>query len=476
MSVDTELNEFCDSMIADPGCYPDLPLSVAFSLTREQRERIALEGLRTRFRDLRHKIPVLDRMAVDQGVDEIDTIECAAKLLFPHTVYKSYPLSVLERGQFDRLTRWVQSLTTLDLSVFSGEDVTTIDDWITGLNEVGLQLVHTSGTTGKLSFLPRLRSDEEPRLRMIAASFRDWHGACSGPDILTDPRPLISPSYRHGASSHLRTFDTMARIVARKEEDVVALYPDKFSADVLSLSGRVRVAESRGELGSIRIPPALLARRDEYIQREKDRATRTESFFLDVQTRFAGRDVLIFGVWPAIYDWGQAGLARGQQKVFGRGTLLFMGGGSKGRDLPPDARNRVFDFLGAEDAVEIYGMSEMSGFCRLCEHDHYHVPPYLVPYVLDAETGAVLPRSGLQTGRFGVVDLFPSDHWGGFLSGDKVTIGGWDVACACGRTGPYVKNSVQRFSELQGGDDKITCAGAPEAHDSAIEFLARMTD
>jgi hypothetical protein len=93
-----------------------------------------------------------------------------------------------------------------------------------------------------------------------------------------------------------------------------------------------------------------------------------------------------------------------------------------------------------------------------------------------AETGELLPRSGRQTGRFGFVDLFPSDHWGGFLSGDKVTIGGWDEPCPCGRTGPYLESSIQRFSELEGGDDKITCAGAPAAHDKAIEYLASIVE
>ncbi|WP_199577103.1 hypothetical protein [Paraburkholderia xenovorans] len=41
-------------------------------------------------------------MGSEQGIDDIQRIEDVAPLLFAHTVYKSYPMSYLERGQFDR--------------------------------------------------------------------------------------------------------------------------------------------------------------------------------------------------------------------------------------------------------------------------------------------------------------------------------------------------------------------------------------
>jgi hypothetical protein len=48
---------------------------------------------------------------------------------------------------------------------------------------------------------------------------------------------------------------------------------------------------------------------------------------------------------------------------------------------------------------------------------------------------------------------------------------GDDTACACGRIGPFVHRGIRRYSEKEGGDDKITCAGAPDAHDKAIDFI-----
>ena len=43
-------------------------------------------------------------------------------------------------------------------------------------------------------------------------------------------------------------------------------------------------------------------------------------------------------------------------------------------------------------------------------------------------------------------------------------------AAAVGRS----STSVERLSDQQAGDDKITCAGAQTAHDAALEFLARL--
>ena len=83
----------------------------------------------------------------------------------------------------------------------------------------------------------------------------------------------------------------------------------------------------------------------------------------------------------------------------------------------------------------------------------------------------MLPRSGTQTGRFACFDMLPDTYWGGLVTGDEVTMAGWDEPCDCGRRSPYLHGTIRRFSEIQGGDDKINCAGAPEAHDRAMDFL-----
>ena len=62
-------------------------------------------------------------MSVGRGLQtpaDCIAVEDAARLLFPHTVYKSYPPALLEKNRFDRMTQWLGRLTTVDLS---GDDV-----------------------------------------------------------------------------------------------------------------------------------------------------------------------------------------------------------------------------------------------------------------------------------------------------------------------------------------------------------------
>ena len=95
----------------------------------------------------------------------------------------------------------------------------------------------------------------------------------------------------------------------------------------------------------------------------------------------------------------------------------------------------------------------------------------MITYVLDPQTGRLLDPVGVQTGRAGFFDLVPQSHWGGFATGDEVTAD-WNP-CACGRTSVHLHSSIQRFSEKEGGDDKITCAAADDAHAAAIDFLVQ---
>ena len=65
---------------------------------------LQLSALRLRFEQLRDRIPVLTAIAGEQGVTEIGAAEDVVPLLFQHSVYKSYPASLLERNRFGPLT------------------------------------------------------------------------------------------------------------------------------------------------------------------------------------------------------------------------------------------------------------------------------------------------------------------------------------------------------------------------------------
>lgn len=467
--------ELAQRLAVDPQAFVGERYDAGFALADADRERSQLAAIQSRFAALRAHIPALARLADEQGVERIDTLDAVVPLLFPHTVYKSYPLSFLEQGRFDRLTRWLGALTTVDLGNVDLAGVETIDDWIAAL-ERGSDLapIHTFGTSGKLSILPRTRDHLRIAATINADCIRDFRGAGSGPDLLADHRPLIAPAYRHGASAIARGMDLMADLYGGGE--ALFLYPDAyFSADVASLAGRLRAAEQRGEAGQLALSPALIARRAEFAAREASRAQDMDRFFAEAQSRYGGRDVFLFAVWPILFEWAEEGLKRGIRGVFGPHSVLTSGGGSKGKALPPDYRETIFEFLGFERHLEFFGMSELMANAPRCEAGNYHFPPVVVPFVLDPATGEPLPRRGRQTGRLALMDLLPDSYWGGFVTGDRVTMAGFDAPCDCGRHGPYLEPDIVRFSDLKDGDDKINCAGAPEAHDRAVAFLLERT-
>jgi hypothetical protein len=471
------MSDYFDRLMADPTSFHDAPYDLAFTLTLDQIAQLHLAGARRRFAELRPGLSVLDKLATEQGIDTIETIDDLAPLLYAHTVYKSYPISYLERARFDKLTKWLQGLTTQSVTHVDASAIETIDDWIDLLDaETDITIQHTSGTTGKLSFVPRSKEQWRQTIIHSAVILRDWRGRNSGPDILKDGMPIIIPGYRKGAGATQRGNDIQVELYAKGEENALFLYPDaRFSADVASLGGRLRAAEARGEMGIGDIPQVLLDRREALLALEKRRGSDLEHFFAEAERRYAGKDVYMTAMWAILFDWAEEGLKRGFKGVFGKNSVLLTGGGKKGKAMPDDWREQVTEFLGFDGIFEMYATSELMGLCMLCEQGNYHVPPVIIPFLLDPKTGATLPRKDGVTGRLAMFDLMPNSYWAGLVTGDEITLSGYEKPCACGRTGAHVVPPIRRYSEIEGGDDRVVCAGAPEAHDRALEFLAELS-
>ena len=111
-----------------------------------------------------------------------------------------------------------------------------------------------------------------------------------------------------------------------------------------------------------------------------------------------------------------------------------------------------------------YGMTEIDPTAPICEAGRYHRPPWLMWLVLD-QAGEQLAEpgdDGILDGRFAVLSFNNEGRWAGLITGDHVHM---DTGpCACGRPGPTILDDVVRYSEQEGGDDKIGCAGSMEAY------------
>jgi hypothetical protein len=258
------------------------------------------------------------------------------------------------------------------------------------------------------------------------------------------------------------------------ESRVICANPTRMSADMLSLGGRLKAADAKGELGQMQLSPALTARREAFLKEQADGPERQRRFFEEMMEKYRGQRVVLYTLLPQLYEIARDGTEKGISGVFASDSFALVGGGAKGHVFPDDFREMISEFLGMPFPREGYGMSEMvTGASRMCPKQHYHFPPNIVPFLLDPESGEQYPRTGTQKGRFGFIDVATQTHWGGFLTGDEVTLHWGDTTpCACGRKGPYIERTVQRYSEKTGGDDKITCAGAPDMVNKALEFMS----
>jgi len=106
-----------------PDCFADEPARFFLEndlfvhhLPRSQQESLQLSALQKRFVAMRDAIPPLTALADTDRISEITRLEDGAALLFPHTLYKSYPAEILNDLRFPELTEWLSRLTLIDLS------------------------------------------------------------------------------------------------------------------------------------------------------------------------------------------------------------------------------------------------------------------------------------------------------------------------------------------------------------------------
>lgn len=431
---------------------------------------LQLDGLRYRFGDLRSKIAILDRLAGRQGIDELVSLDDVVPVLFEHTLYKSYPVALLEQSRFGDLTRWLDKLTAVDLSGLDVSDCKLIDDWVRVLDEqTDLKIAHSSGTSGTMSLLPMSKAEWQKFGRVFRVIYLQRFG--EDVDPMADAEIFaIYPYFRYGASAHIRVLDMIVEHLLGSEDRLYVAYPGRLSSDVLFLAGRLRAAQARGDADRLRIPPALAARRDQFEELQKEMPQQLEAFLERTSAELQGKRIFMAGTWNLFHGMATRGLAKGLEKVFAPNSIVSSGGGAKGMVPPSNWQEDVRRFFGIESITKAYAMSEINAVHLMCERGRYHIAPWVIPFLLDPETGQALPRRGTVTGRAAFFDLSAETRWGGFVTGDRITVE-WDHACECGRATVYIVGEIERFSDLEGGDDKITCAATESAHRDAMEFL-----
>lgn len=413
-------------------------------------------ALNERFHERKDRIKLLGHRAREAGITEVRDRADMVPLLFPHTAYKSYPESFLTERRWDRLGKWLGTISPYPISPIETSDIADIDDWIARLQAEGHYVSCSSGTTGKSAMLLASSQDMDWSRKDTVNVF-SWG---SGVRPTRDRRMLglapiaAVPKNMIIAQAQLAAFGDPA-----KERFRLPIPPITVGSLTKMVVLRKKIAEGT-------------ARPEELADFERTSAERQETLDkamiagAEELIRYRGEKLYISGLWNALYQVARIVRDMGYSaKDFHPDNCIYVGGGLKRAQLPPDYQDFVHQTFNipANRDFQNYSMQELNSGMPKCQGgDRYHVPPWIVPFILDEAGETLLPQeTGEIEGRAAFFDLSLDGRWGGVITGDKISL---DFSpCACGGAGASVRNNIVRYADLA-GDDKIGCAGTVDAY------------
>lgn len=412
-----------------------------------------IEAANERFKSRIGMINLLGHQAESASLSEIRELADLVPLLFAHTTYKSYPESWMVQQKWDRLGRWLETVSSYPVAQVDGTGIKDIDDWLAGLEEEGTFVSCSSGTTGKCSMIAATMADRQFAKDNTALAFSWGTGV--------DPSSKFKVMATVPVPSSPRNKDVRAAISETFGDGDDYTFPD---ANMTIGQVSRMVALRRGIGDGTALPEELteFERISEGRQAEIDAGMQRTVEAL-IENR--GKKLLISGQFQLLFQMVELIRAQGYgRESFNPENAMFIGGGLKGAVLPEGYLDLILDTFNTpfEKLYQYYGMQEINTTMPRCKAKRYHIPPWLLPLVLDEHGEALVePSGGEVEGRAGFFDLSLDGRWGSVISGDKVNVR-FD-RCDCGQGGPTVGYDIVRYADL-GDGDKITCAGTIDAY------------
>jgi len=421
----------------------------------ELRER-QIEAINERFQDRRDRIKLLGHRAKQAGLAQIRSLEDAVGVLFPHTAYKSYPESFLMDGKWDKLCRWLDTVSTHRVPALDPAQIGDVDDWIEQLQQRDVYVSCSSGTTGKSAMLPASGWDMD-WLQVEAVAAFSWG---SGVKPANDRRifglaPVASAPRNHFTGE-----------AYRKALQDPASEPFSYPAPPITVGGLTQMVVLRKKIADGKATPSELQTYEEVSAARQQAMDAAVGIAAEAIVAARHDKLHVTGLWSGLYNVARVVREMGYSaKDFNPENSIYVGGGLKRAQLPGDYREFVYETFNIrpERNYQNYSMQELqSGMPRCRKGGRYHLPPWVVPLILDKSGDNLLPtEQGEYEGRAAFFDLSLDGRWGGVISGDRVSI---DFSpCACGARGPSIRDDIIRYADLE-GDDKIGCAGTVDAY------------
>jgi len=373
---------------------------------------------------LYHRLCLVENISPDMITSQDDFRKIP---LLPDTFFKDYP-------EGKGFLTWLEMISTgmLPKPAFK-TDTPTHDEIIDEFNKHGVNIMFTSGTSGRFSFIPR---DPHSWNRLKYSSMKTVIELMNyDPDdpvilLIPDPRQtnltiaslfgiaydLYKPEHIHVALDmkittqflRMQRADTIGITEKIKAKAMAAISPMVQKSSDGKVIHLLRQAEKDGRKVIIGGPPFWL---DRILERMKK-----EGHYVSLKTS----QVLTGGGWKADEE------KRAPEEIF---------------------RKKVQDVLGIpeEQYHDVYAMSECSSVFLSCEGHYKHIPPLIVPFVLDEELN---PVAYGKFGRFAFIDPLAEMYPGFIVTGDRVKL--LEHCPVCGRKGPVLDVEVTRVPGVEG--------------------------
>jgi hypothetical protein len=408
----------------------------------------------------RGAIRLLGHRADEAGISHITSLADMVPLLFPHTAYKSYPESFLADQRWDRLGKWLATISPYPVAAADMAAIQDIDDWIDQLQAAGNFISCSSGTTGKSAMLIASEKDMDWS-RVDTVNVFVWG---SGVEPRQD-RKLIGCAPVATVPKNVIIGEAQYTAFANPAWPrwVYPVPPITVGALTAMVVMRKKLADGTAGPDEIAAFEATSAERQALLDR---------AITLTAEEIIANRDkkLMVAGLWSGLYAVAKVVRERGYSAAdFDPDNAIYVGGGLKRAQLPADYQQFVHETFNipADRLFQNYSMQELnSGMPKCRKGGRYHIPPWVVPFLLDEAGETLLPMSdnvhvSEVTGRAAFFDLSLDGRWGGVITGDRISI---DFGpCSCGNKGPSVRDDIVRYADLK-GDDKIGCAGTVDAY------------
>lgn len=424
-----------------------------YDIAPAEVERLQIDAVNERLGAHLDQIPLLRNRSQSAEIAKVSERDDLVPLLFAHGAYKSYVQNWLADGRWDRMAKWVGTVSTCDLTGVDVDGIAGLDEFVSRMESVGCYLTCSSGTTGKPAMIACSESD------LDVASRANVTGLTWATGIPADGRrKLFGLGPRTKVERNERTRVALVEAFSSEADSY------QLPVDPISVGSVMQMIELRRRIADGTAGPSEIAAFETVSAGRQGAMDAATAEAVDELVASRDRQLLLTGMFASLYQVAQGVREKGfSGNDFRDDTALLVAGGLKGAALPPDYRAFIFDTFNIADerVYHFYTMQELNTPFPKCRAGRYHVPPWVLLLPLD-EPGEKLVDtfSGPVQARGAFFDLSLEGRWGGVISGDRIDADFGE--CHCGHQGPTVGPDITRYADL--GGDKITCSGTIDAY------------